>query len=66
MAEARSPTSPERAGLIAGIDAGSLGMFAFSLNCPEDGLYHIGLWHILSVIASALLGRCFVPRLIRW
>ena len=30
------------------------------------GLYHIGLWHSLSVIVSAVLGRSFVPRLIRW
>ncbi|MEJ2459512.1 MAG: DUF1109 domain-containing protein, partial [Novosphingobium sp.] len=57
-----APTSPERAGLITGIAAGSLGMFAFSLSCPEDSLYHIGLWHSLSVVASALLGRLIVPR----
>jgi hypothetical protein len=61
-----APTSPERAGLITGIAAGSLGMFAYSLSCPLDGLYHIGLWHSLSVIASALLGRFVIPRLIRW
>lgn len=61
-----APTSPERSGLITGIAAGSLGMFAFSLSCAEDGLYHIGLWHSLSVVASAVLGRFIVPRLIRW
>lgn len=61
-----APTSPERSGLITGIAAGSLGMFAFSLSCPEDGLYHIGLWHSLSVVVSGLLGRFVVPRLIRW
>lgn len=61
-----APTSPERSGLITGIAAGSLGMFAFSLSCPDDGLYHIGLWHSLSVLVSALLGRFIVPRLIRW
>lgn len=61
-----APTSPERAGLIVGVAAGSLGMFAFSLSCPEDSLYHIGLWHSLSVVTSALLGRFIVPRLIRW
>lgn len=61
-----APTSPERAGLIAGIAAGSLGMFAFSLYCPDDSIYHIGLWHSASVVAAALLGRSIVPRLIRW
>lgn len=61
-----APTSPQRSGLLTGIAAGSLGMFAFSLSCPEDGLFHIGLWHSLSVVASALLGRFIVPRLVRW
>ena len=61
-----APTSPERAGWVVGIAAGSLGMFAFSLYCPEDGIYHIGLWHSAAVIAAALLGRLIVPRLIRW
>ncbi len=61
-----APTSPERAGWITGIAAGSLGMFAFSLYCPDDSIYHIGLWHSASVIVAALLGRLIVPRLIRW
>lgn len=61
-----APTSPERAGLITGIAAGSLGMFAFSLHCPNDGIYHIGLWHSAAVAVAAVLGRLTVPRLIRW
>jgi hypothetical protein len=61
-----APTSPERAGLITGIAAGSLGMFAFALYCPDDDIYHIGLWHSASVVAAAVLGRWIVPRLIRW
>lgn len=61
-----APTSPERAGLVTGLAAGSLGMFAFSLYCPDDSIYHIGLWHSASVIVAALLGRLIVPRLVRW
>lgn len=61
-----APTSPERAGLITGIAAGSLGMFAFSLHCPNDNIYHIGLWHSAAVAVAAMLGRIIVPRLIRW
>lgn len=59
-------TAPEQAGWITGIAAGSLGMFAFSLYCADDSIYHIGLWHSASVIVAALLGRLIVPRLIRW
>src|SRR5687768_11468934 len=40
-----APTSPERAGLLAGIAAGSFGIFAFSLHCTHSDIVHIGLWH---------------------
>ncbi len=61
-----APTSPEQAGLLTGIAAGSLGIFAYSLHCPYDGIYHIGLWHSMTVVVSAIAGRVVVPALIRW
>ncbi|MDZ4307018.1 DUF1109 domain-containing protein [Allopontixanthobacter sp.] len=61
-----APTSPEQAGLLTGLAAGSIGIFAYSLHCPYDDLYHIGLWHSLAVVASAVAGRIFVPKLIQW
>lgn len=61
-----APTSPERAGLVAGIAAGSLGTFAYSLHCAFNDIVHIGLWHGGVVALSALAGRMVVPRLIRW
>jgi hypothetical protein len=61
-----APTSPTRAGWLTGIAAGSIGIFALSLYCPHDDIGHIGLWHGLSVVGSALLGRLIVPPLIRW
>lgn len=61
-----APTSPERAGLLAGIAAGSFGIFAFSFHCAYNDIVHIGLWHGGVVAVSALLGRIAVPRLIRW
>lgn len=61
-----APTSPERAGLVTGVAAGSLGMAAFALHCPNDDIYHIGLWHSAAVVVAALLGRALVPRMIRW
>jgi hypothetical protein len=61
-----APTSPERAGLLTGIAAGSFGMFAFSLHCQYNDIIHIGLWHGLAVAATAGLGRLVIPRLIRW
>jgi hypothetical protein len=61
-----APTSPERAGLVAGVAAGSFGIFAASLHCADNDIVHIGLWHSAAVAAMGLVGRALVPRLIRW
>lgn len=61
-----APTSPGRAGLLTGIAAGSFGIFAFGLYCPQNDIVHIGLWHGAAVLVSALIGRWTVPALIRW
>ena len=61
-----APTSPELAGLLTGVGAGSLGIFAFSFHCPLVDIVHIGLWHSLAVALSAGLGRVIVPPLVRW
>ncbi len=61
-----APSSPERAGLLTGIASGSTGMFAFALHCPHNDIAHIGLWHGLAVLVSAILGRLIMPSAIRW
>lgn len=61
-----APTSPERAGLLTGIASGSFGIFAYAFHCTHDDLIHIGLWHALAIVLSAMLGRIAIPRLIRW
>lgn len=61
-----APTAPDRAGLLAGVAAGSFGIFAFSLHCPYNDIVHIGIWHSAVVLAMAAAGRALAPRLIRW
>lgn len=61
-----APTSPERAGLLTGVAAGSLGIFAFSLHCADNDIVHIGLWHSAVVVVMAAAGRWLVPPLVRW
>ncbi len=61
-----APTAPGRAGLVAGVAAGALGAFAFSLHCPDNDIVHIGIWHGATIFAAAGLGRLLVPHLIRW
>jgi hypothetical protein len=61
-----APTAPDRAGLLSGVAAGSLGIFAFSLHCADNDIVHIGLWHSGVVLLMAALGRIVVPPLVRW
>lgn len=61
-----APTSPERAGLLTGVAAGSFGIFAFSFHCIYSDIVHIGLWHSAAVMVSAAIGRFAVPPIIRW
>ncbi|PKQ01057.1 MAG: DUF1109 domain-containing protein [Alphaproteobacteria bacterium HGW-Alphaproteobacteria-13] len=61
-----APTSPERAGLLTGVAAGSFGIFAFSFHCIYSDIVHIGLWHSAVVVVSAAIGQIVVPPIIRW
>lgn len=61
-----APTSPERAGWLIGIASGALGAAAYNIFCPFNDIYYIGLWFTLPVLASAIVGRIVIPRLIRW
>jgi hypothetical protein len=61
-----APTSPSRAGLLTGIAAGSSGVLAVTLHCPINDIGHIGIWHSLVVVVSALSGRLIIPSLVHW
>ncbi len=61
-----APTSPERAGTVTGLAAGSLGALAYSMHCPHNDLVYIGLWYTVAIGVTTLAGRLFVPRLVRW
>ncbi len=61
-----APSLLGRAGLLAGVAAGSAGAFAVSLHCPINDLVHIGLWHGAAVILSGVAGRLLLPRVIAW
>jgi hypothetical protein len=61
-----APTALNRTGWLVGLAAGSFGTFAYSLHCPSDSIYYIGLWYSLAVGICAVVGRLIVPHLIRW
>jgi hypothetical protein len=61
-----APTALNRSGWLVGLAAGSFGTFAYSLHCPSDSIYYIGLWYSFAVGICAVFGRFTVPHLIRW
>lgn len=61
-----APTDLHRAGWLVGLTSGSFGTFAYSLHCPSNSIYYVGLFYALAVGLCAAIGRLTVPRLIRW
>lgn len=61
-----APVAPNRAGWLVGMSSGALGAAAYSLHCPFNSIFYVGLWYSLAVTICAILGRLVVPRLIRW
>lgn len=61
-----APVAPERAGLLVGLSAGSLGALAYNLHCPFNSMVYTGLWYGVAVSVATVAGRLIVPRLIRW
>ncbi len=61
-----APVALNRAGWLVGMSSGALGAAAYSLYCPFNSIFYIGLWYSLAVAICAILGRLIVPHLIRW
>ena len=61
-----APVALNRAGWLVGMSSGALGAAAYSLHCPFNSIFYVGLWYSLAVTICAILGRLIVPRLIRW
>ena len=61
-----APVSLNSAGIYTGIAAGAVGSFAYGMACPIDGIAHMGIWHVMPVALSAIVGRFVVPPLVRW
>lgn len=61
-----APVALGRTGWLVGMSSGALGAAAYSLHCPFNSIFYVGLWYTLAVAICAILGRLVVPRLIRW
>lgn len=61
-----APTRPFAAGFAAGLFAGALGAFGYSLSCPEVSPAFVALWYSLGIGLSGIVGALLGPRLLRW
>lgn len=61
-----APVRPDSAAWLAGLAGGAVGAVSVTIECPVDGLAHIGVWHIAAVPLSGLAARLALPPLIRW
>ena len=61
-----APLRVRTASWLVGLTAGAVGAVAVALNCPDDALAHIGLWHAGIVAAAGAVSRIALPPLLRW
>jgi hypothetical protein len=61
-----APTRPGAAGFAAGLLAGSLGAFGYSLSCPEASPAFVAVWYTLGMTFTAGLGAILGCRVLRW
>lgn len=61
-----APTRPSLAGFAAGLLAGSVGAFGYSLSCPEASPAFVAVWYTLGIGLTGCLGAMLGPRVLRW
>lgn len=61
-----APVSPKMAGLHLGVASTALGTAIYGLSCPNDTMFHLGIWHVLPVVLGGMIGRLVAPALLRW
>lgn len=61
-----APTRPALAGATAGLFAGTGAAAVYALHCPEMAAPFLGIWYVLGIAISAMLGALLGNRLLRW
>lgn len=61
-----APTQPRMAGFAAGLLAGAVGAFGYSLACPEASVAFVAVWYTLGIALTGLLGALLGSRALRW
>ena len=61
-----APTRLRLAGACGGLLAGSLATIAYCLHCPEMEIPFWGVWYLLGLLLSTVIGALIGPRALRW
>jgi hypothetical protein len=61
-----APTQARTTGFAAGLLAGSVGAFGYSLSCPEASPAFVAVWYTLGIVLTAGVGAVLGPRVLRW
>lgn len=61
-----APTQLRMAGFAAGLLAGSVGAFGYSLVCWETSAAFVAIWYTLGIVLIGALGGLLGPRVLRW
>lgn len=61
-----APTRLRSAGFAAGLLAGSVGAFGYSLSCPEASPAFVAVWYTLGIALTGSVGAILGPRVLRW
>lgn len=61
-----APTRLRAAGACGGLLAGSLATIAYCLHCPEMEIPFWGVWYLLGLLLSTIIGALIGPRVLRW
>jgi hypothetical protein len=56
----------DRTGWLVGFASGAFALLAYNIHCPSSTVTYIGLWYTSALGLSAIAGRLFVPRFLRW
>lgn len=66
MRQLASPTHLPRAGALAGLAAGGISAFVYTLHCTDDSFAFIAIWYSLTIALCTVVGGLLGPRLLRW
>lgn len=61
-----APSSPARAGAMAGLMSAGLAGTLYALHCPDDSPLFVGLWYVLAAGIITAVGALLGARWLRW